>query len=140
MNQEKTHKLSIVLLCIDYRFWPHTLPLLEEKFGEFDLIEIAGASKNLVSPIEESDKETLLENIGISIKLHNSEQIILTNHTDCGAYGGSGKFSSRKEEEDFHRNELLKAKIIINQKFPNLKVILLIIDRNTKEEINIIEV
>ena len=117
-----TRKLSIVLLCIDYRFWPQALPILKEKYGDFDLIEIAGSSKNLTSPLEEEDKVTLLENIGISIKLHHPHKLILTNHTDCGAYGGSKKFKSNNEELEFHKEELRKAKKIITETFPDLSV------------------
>jgi len=133
-----TKKLSIVLLCIDYRFWPNALPILEEKYGAFDLIEIAGASKNIVSPLEKEDRITLFENIDISIRLHKPERLILTNHTDCGAYGGSAKFGSHEEELEFHRNELAAAKKIAEERFPQLKVETLIIDKNDKGEIQLI--
>jgi len=115
-------KLSLVLSCIDYRFWPQALPLLQKKYGDFDLIEIAGSSKNLTFPLEKEDKTALLENIGISIKLHQPHQIILTNHLDCGAYGGSKNFKSPEEEIQFQQEELKKAKQIINEKFPHLPV------------------
>lgn len=133
-------KLSIVLLCIDYRFWPHALPLLEEKYGQFDLIEIAGASKSLVSPLENEDKVTLLENIEISIKLHHPQRLILTNHTDCGAYGSSKSFQTHDEEILFHTEELKKAKFVAEEKFPQLKVECLIIDKNDKNEILLLEI
>ncbi len=120
MNQIKN--LSLVLLCIDYRFWPQALPILKEKYGDFDLIEIAGSSKNLTSPLEEEDKITLIENIGLSIKLHHPHKLILTNHTDCGAYGGSKRFKSQSEEIEFHKDELKKAKLIISKKFPSLSI------------------
>ncbi len=114
--------LSLVLLCIDYRFWPQALPILKEKYGDFDLIEIAGSSKNITSPLEEEDRITLLENIGLSIKLHHPHKLILTNHTDCGAYGGSKKFKSQDEEVEFHKKELINAKSIISKKFPTLSI------------------
>ena len=120
MNQIKN--LSLVLLCIDYRFWPQALPILKEKYGDFDLIEIAGSSKNITSPLEEEDRITLLENIGLSIKLHHPHKLILTNHIDCGAYGGSKKFKSLNEEIKFHNEELKKAKSIISKKFLNLSI------------------
>ncbi len=126
--------MSIVLSCIDYRFWPQALPLLRDKYGDFDLIEIAGSSKNLTSPLEEEDRTALLENIRISMKLHNSQKIILTNHIDCGAYGGSKEFGSSKEEIKFHGNELAKAKEIIQKSFPQLSIEteLLILDNEGK--------
>jgi hypothetical protein len=132
--------LSIAVLCIDYRFWPHALPLLEEKYGAFDLIEIAGGGKSLSSPIEKEDQVTLLENIGISIKLHNPAQLILTNHIDCGAYGGSKNFKSREEEIDFQKKELSRAKIVAKEKFPQLEIKTVIIDKNEVGEISLIDV
>ena len=115
-------KLSIVISCIDYRFWPQSLPLLMKKYGNFDLIQIAGSGKNLISPSEKEDKITLLNNIEISIQLHNSQKLILVNHIDCGAYGGSRNFKSQKEEVKFHKEEYKKAKKIIHGKFPQLPV------------------
>ncbi|MBI5306025.1 hypothetical protein HZB04_00305 [Candidatus Wolfebacteria bacterium] len=131
-------KISIVVFCIDYRFWPQALPLLKKKYGDFDLIEMAGSSKNLISPLEKEDKITLLENIEISMRLHNPQKLILTNHIDCGAYGGSKNFKSRKEEIKFHREELKKAKKIILKKFPRLpvEIELLIMDNNGKIKLN----
>lgn len=131
---ETSTKLSVVLLCIDYRFWPQALPLLEEKYGAFDLIEMAGASKSLVSPLENEDRVTLLENISISISLHHPERLILTNHTDCGAYGGSAHFNSHIEEIAFHKSELAKAKEIATAKFPELNIETVLIDKNEKGE------
>lgn len=116
------NNLSIVVFCIDYRFWPKALPLLKEKYGDFDLIEMAGASKNLIAPLEVEDKKTLLENIKISIELHKPNRIILTNHLDCGAYGGSQKFNSKEIEIEFHKNELREAKKIVQKEFPGMIV------------------
>jgi len=126
--------LAIVISCIDYRFWPQAIPLLKKKYGRFDLIQMAGSSKNLTSPSKKEYKITILENIKISVQLHNSQKIILTNHIDCGAYGGSKNFKSQKEEIKFHKIELEKAKKIIQKKFPQLliKTELLTIDINKK--------
>ncbi len=120
---DTSKKISLAVLCIDYRIWPQALPLLKGKYGAFDLIAMAGASKNLVSPAAEGDRIVLLENIATSIRLHNPAVLILTNHLDCGAYGGSKKFSSREEEIAFHQSELQKAKAVVNEKFPELPVI-----------------
>jgi len=115
-------KVSIVLSCIDYRFWPDALSLLEKKYGEFDLIELAGGSKNLASPSTEADRTAVLESIKVSVELHGAKRIILTNHLDCGAYGGSKAFDSAEEEIDFHKLELEKAANIVKQTFPELAI------------------
>ncbi len=114
--------LAIVICCIDHRFWPHTTVLLKQKYGEFDLIQMAGSCKNLTSPSREEDKITIFENIKTSVQLHGSQTIILTNHIDCGAYGGSKKFKSQKDEIEFHKMELKMAEKIIKKEFPQLLI------------------
>jgi len=131
-------KVSIVLSCIDYRFWPDALSLLEQKFGEFDLIELAGGSKSLASPSQKADKKAVLESIGVAVKLHGARQIVLTNHLDCGAYGGSKNFSSQSEEIKFHGGELKKAEQVIKKAFPRLKVTQVIIGYDNKGNIALI--
>ncbi len=126
---------SIILSCIDYRFWPEASLFFEKKFGDFDSIELAGASKNIASPTHPADKHTILENIKIAIDLHHANTLILTNHQDCGGYGGSKQFSSPEAELDFHKKELRKAKKIIKKLFPELKVETFFLSRETKEVI-----
>src|SRR5580704_3324024 len=53
-----------------------------------DPIKIAGGAKSLVSPDSEADREFVLEQIRKSIRLHQTRLVILTLHSDCGAYGG----------------------------------------------------
>jgi len=130
-------KVSIVLSCIDYRFWPEALPLLEKKYGEFDLIELAGGSKNLSSPTTEADRKAVLESIKVSVDLHKAKQIILTNHIDCGAYGGSKQFKSRNDEITFHRNELAKAKKIVHANFATLKAETILLERDENQNLKL---
>lgn len=115
-------KVSIVVLCIDHRFWPQAIEIFKDKYEEFDLIALAGSAKNLASPTNSADMETLLENIAISIRLHHADRLILTNHIDCGAYGGSDKFQTFEQELSFHSDELRKAKTIASEKFPELDI------------------
>lgn len=130
--------VSVVVMCIDYRFWPHALPILQKRYGVFDLIEMAGGAKSLVSPLEKEDRKALLENIGISVKLHKSRRLILTNHLDCGAYGGSKKFKSSEQEISFHEKELRKAKAAAKKKFPKMKILTFLI-KTKKGEISLSE-
>jgi len=131
-------KLSIILSCIDYRFWPEALPLLKKKVGDFDLIELAGASKNISSPLHKADRHAVLESLRTAIELHNAKTLILTNHLDCGAYGGSKNFSSYDKELDFHKKELQKAKKFVKRIFPKLKIKTLFLTRDIKGKIKLI--
>ena len=118
MNKE----VSIVVLCMDHRFWLKTTKIFNEKYGEYDLIGLAGSAKNLASPSNEANRVTLIENIDTSIRLHSAKRLILINHIDCGAYGGSKAFSGFDDELAFHTNELKKAKQIAMDKFPELEI------------------
>ncbi len=137
MSEKASEKMSIVVSCIDHRFWPETLSLCQKKFGHFDSIQLAGASKNIASASNPANKKTLLENIKIAIKLHLAETLILTNHLDCGAYGGSKNFTSFKEEFDFHKKELDRAKKIAEKIFPRLKVKTFFVVKNKKGKVEI---
>ena len=64
--------------------------------------------------------------IDISVNLHKIQEVILCNHTDCGAYGGSQAFGSSEEEYKFHVEELKKAKEMILAKYPSLKIKMLL--------------
>jgi len=57
--------------------------------------------------------------------LHHVRKIVIINHQDCGAYGGSAKFNGNAEaEQKFHEEELRKAKSIILEKYPDKEVVL----------------
>ncbi len=127
-------------MCIDYRFWPHVLPMLEKQYGDFDLIEVAGAAKGLASPKNSSERIVLLSNIKTSISLHHTETIVLANHQDCGAYGGSKSFVSLGEEMRFHQRELGKARDYIRKHFPGHKVETIFISRDNKGVISLIPI
>jgi carbonic anhydrase len=137
---ENHQKVSTVVMCIDYRFWPHVLPMLEKRYGEFDLIEIAGSIKNISSSSNPTERKILLSNIKTSIMLHHTETIILTNHQDCGAYGGSGRFVSLDQEMRFHQQELGEARDYVRKHFPGHKVETIFISRDNKGTISLIPI
>ena len=101
--------------CIDFRLQKSIKDYLEREglLGNCDIISVAGAVKN---------SSYLLEQLDISARLHNVQEVILINHLDCGAYGGSGAFVSLEEERKFHAEELKKTGELILVKYPSLKV------------------
>lgn len=102
------HCKAVVVTCIDFRFQPYINEWLKKNFqpGEFDRISLAGGIKNLVA---------IIEQIGISHRLHHIEQGILINHENCGAYGEAGTPAK-------HAEDLRNARATIQQQFPNVKV------------------
>jgi len=72
--------------------------------GECDIVAIAGAVK---------EWGHALKQIEVSKRLHNISNIILINHTDCGAYGG---------DDSRHEHDLKAAKNDIVKKYPDISV------------------
>jgi len=109
---------------MDFRLGAAIKKYLEERgiLGDCDIISLAGAAKNLVSPTQESDRDFVLRQIEISKHLHNIKEVILMNHTDCGAYGGRDAFSSAEAERNKHVEDLEKSKDMVRQKYPELQV------------------
>jgi carbonic anhydrase len=63
--------------------------------------------------------------IGVPCDLHHAQKIVIVNHADCGAYGGSKEFKGDLEaEQKFHEGELQKSKEKILQYYPDKEVAL----------------
>ena len=90
--------------------------------GSCDKVSVAGSVQNIVTPKNESDREFILRQIDIARRLHGIEEVILMNHTDCGAYGGRSAFQNEIEEEEKHVLDMREAKTIVQARFPELKV------------------
>ena len=109
---------------MDFRFGEAIKSWLAENhlLNDCDLVSLAGASKGLVSPKNQAEPEIILRQIEISTSLHHITQVILMNHTDCGAYGGRDAFESTEAEHNQHVLDMKKAKAVILEKFPDLQV------------------
>jgi carbonic anhydrase len=116
---------AVVLACIDFRFWKETMKFVEEEMGikSYDFPKIPGAAKAINDCQGETDVP--MECIGVPCNLHHVEKIVIVNHTDCGAYGGSKQFNGDSNaEQKFHEEQLKSAKEKILKYYPNKEVIL----------------
>lgn len=120
------HCEAVVLTCIDFRFWRQTLEYIENELGikSFDFPSLPGAAKAINECI--SDDDIAMKCVSVPRDLHHAKKLVIVNHQDCGAYGGSQVFNGDKvAEENFHEQELKKAKEKIAAKYPDLQIILL---------------
>ena len=133
---------ALIIHCIDFRFIKAIKEWLEKEglMGATDEVSLAGAVQNIVSPKNEADRELVLKQIDIAKRLHSIDEVILMNHTDCGAYGGRSAFSNELEETQKHELDLREARAIIAAKFPWLKVKLVLAEINNESEISFKEV
>tara|TARA_B100000315_G_scaffold250269_1_gene282773 strand:+ start:526 stop:972 length:447 start_codon:yes stop_codon:yes gene_type:complete len=119
------HKCTAALICcIDFRFWKATVNFVQNAFGiyDFDLITHAGAAKVFVE--KKTDVINILEKqIRLAERLHKVSMIIIVNHQDCGAYGGSGKFKNEKDEFAHHSQDVRKGIDLLKKKHKEIKFV-----------------
>jgi carbonic anhydrase len=115
---------AAVIWCFDNRFELVLRKLLKRLGVEyFDPIRIAGGTKYLAAPEHEYDREFVLEQIRISMRLHQTHTVILMLHSDCGAYGGLAAFGGDPEKEARHHClELQRATSYLLSQIPELTV------------------
>ena len=112
---------SLLMHCMDFRFGKKMKEFMDQNnlLGDADLVSIAGAAKNIVNP---ETQAFALRQIEISKDLHGMKQVILMNHTDCGAYGGRKSFADDKVEYEKLTADLKEAREIVKTKWPELEV------------------
>jgi len=129
-NRDEYTAEAFTVRCFDDRF-QRTFKKGLKGMGitRIDPFSCAGGARVFASPRIDSDRDFALRELGASIQFHRTPRVMLFNHHDCAAYGGSGRFKDSIEEEiAFHREELLKARAIILTVFPLLTVDLYFID------------
>ncbi|HEX2328473.1 MAG TPA: carbonic anhydrase [Candidatus Angelobacter sp.] len=122
--RERYKSDAAVVWCYDHRFSLVFTKLLK-KLGvdNHDPIRVAGGAKVLASPSNEADREFVLEQIQISRRLHDTDDVILMLHSDCGAYGGLAAFENdTAREAEHHRQEMHRAAEYLKSKMPDIKV------------------
>ena len=115
---------AAIVWCFDNRF-ELVLRRLVKRLGlaYYDPIRIAGGTKYLASSDDEAGRRFVLEQIRISMRLHQTETVILMLHSDCGAYGGLAAFDGdAAREAEHHRQELERAAQLVKSEIPELTV------------------
>ncbi len=138
-----SHKAkAIIIHCIDFRFIASIRGWMEKEqlMGAADVVAVAGAAQNIVSPKNESEREFIFKQIDIAKRLHEIDEVILMNHTDCGAYGGKSAFVNELAEREKHELDLREARAIAQTRFPQLKVRLFLAKINTEGGVRFEEV
>jgi len=68
-------------------------------------------------------REWILYNIRFVVdSFQKVRTLVVVNHYDCGAYGGSAAFDSDKAQLAFQKEELVKAKALLAGHFPDLQI------------------
>jgi hypothetical protein len=115
---------AAIVWCFDNRFEVVLRKLVKHlALAYYDPIRIAGGTKCLASPEQESERKFVLEQIRISMRLHQTRTAILMLHSDCGAYGGLAAFEDNAEREaEHHRQELNRAATCLKAEISEIEV------------------
>ncbi|HLW89654.1 MAG TPA: carbonic anhydrase [Terriglobales bacterium] len=115
---------AAVLCCFDERIRSATDQFLRaQKILRPDMIIVAGGARTLASPRNDFERDFILEQVRMSIRLHKTRRMFLMSHSDCATYGGLAAFDGdRGREASHHRQELLRAAELVKVNFPELDV------------------
>ena len=115
---------AAVLCCFDHRISTAVRKFLRKQGIErADMIIVAGGAKTLASPRNDFEQDFILEQVRMSIRLHQTNRVMVMSHSDCATYGGLKHFKGDREAEaEHHRSELLRAGELLTSTFPNISV------------------
>jgi carbonic anhydrase len=115
---------AAVLCCFDHRIGTAVRKFLEKQGIErADMIVVAGGAKTLASPRNDFEQDFILEQVRMSIRLHQTKRVLVMSHSDCATYGGLAHFEGdRQAEASHHREELLRAGKLLTANFPGISV------------------
>jgi len=115
---------AAVLCCFDHRINQAVQKFLKRQgILRPDWIIVAGGAKTLASPRNDFEQDFILEQVRMSIRLHQTHRVILTCHSDCATYGGLAAYGGdRRAEASHHRSELVRAAELVRASFPEVDV------------------
>ena len=137
--KDKVHECGTLLIrCMDFRFHKALEDNIAEIVGEpacaFDSPGIGGGGSKSV--IDEDSRKVVFGALDIAVSKHHVKRVIIADHIDCGAYGGSNQHQDAEAEEKFHIEKLNEAREILQGAYPGLKIILLYQDWDSIKKIS----
>jgi carbonic anhydrase len=115
---------AAVLCCFDHRIGTAVRKFLKKQGIErADMIVVAGGAKTLASPRNDFEENFILEQVRMSIRLHQTKRVLVMSHSDCATYGGLAHFKGDRHAEALHhQGELLRAGRLLISNFPGISV------------------
>jgi carbonic anhydrase len=115
---------AAVLCCFDHRIGMVVRKFLKKQAIErVDMIVVAGGAKTLASPRNDFEQDFILEQVRMSMRLHQTKRVMVMSHSDCATYGGLAHFKGdQSAEAEHHHSELLRAGELLTLNFPGISV------------------
>lgn len=129
----------LLLSCMDFRLMDEIERYMSGRGlrDKYDHVILAGAALGAVTEKFPAWNKTFWEHLDIAIQLHNIHTVIVMDHRDCGAYKvilGPAHASDPKTELDTHAGQLRKLAGLLRDKYPKLKVEMLLMALDGKVE------
>lgn len=114
---------ALIISCMDFRLHHALHNWADQRYGEtgYDLVHLAGGAGAL---LRDDSQALVLKQVELSHRLHEIAEVVLVNHWDCGAYGGSQAFGHDEENErDTYCYDLEEASNLVRQRFPQISTV-----------------
>lgn len=113
---------ALVICCKDYRY-VQAIQRFVRKRGVrwYDLKATAGGLRAL-QDAPRIVRQWILRDVRLVYRLHGIRRIIIVQHQDCAAYGGSQAFKSFHDEQAFHRRQFQRARRLLRRTFPGVRI------------------
>lgn len=119
---------NVLLRCVDFRFHgtlevavaAHLTAAGER--SDFISLGVPGGSWSL---LHDDTRGAILSALDIAQQRYQSYRVLIADHVDCGAYGGSGAHASLEAEQAYHYARLREARQLLLEMHPELSVMLL---------------
>lgn len=131
---------ALLLSCMDYRLMDDIERYMAGRGlrDKYDHVVLAGASLGAITQKYPAWNQTFWEHLEIAIALHHIPNVILMDHRDCGAYKvilGDQHTKDPAVELNTHATELRKLKGMIGERFPAMKVEMLLMGLDGRVEV-----
>lgn len=134
------HKADYLLVtCVDFRFQDEVTAFMQSRglLDQYDELILPGASLGVMYEKEPSWGNAFFSQLDFIVKAHDTRNIIFMDHRDCGMYKfvfGKEHTQDHDTERALHQLKLQQVKKKILEKFPQLKVELLLMNLDGKVE------
>lgn len=130
---------NVLVRCVDSRFHSGLDRVLAQSFismgglNEYISVGVPGSSRAVLN---EPGCGVVFAALDIAVRRHEANRVIIADHIDCAAYGGSEAHEDQAGEERFHLGRLAEAQAVVKARYPRLDVVLLYQDWDTITQID----
>jgi len=131
---------NILLRCIDPRFHAALEAALPARLtqlsgsGAFASMALPGGARAILDP---QSRPVVFEALDLAIRALEANRLIIADHVDCRAHGGSDAHGHARDEEQFHVEQLRQAREVVKEAYPRLEVLLLYVDWDRIVEVEV---